>query len=92
MRNHPDLILEKHLTLFENIGYMTQIANENEEFMLLLGIISPKFDDKIEKKAALRETLLNKEFMEIKDFFYNIGKSICIPTVMESKVYRPRFL
>jgi len=30
--------------------------------------------------------------MEIKDFFYNIGKSICIPTLMESKVYRPRFL
>ena len=71
---------------------MTQIAHDNEEFMQLLGIISPKIDDKIEKKAALRETLLNKEFMEIKDFFYNIGKSICIPTVMESKLYRPRFL
>jgi len=23
MRNHPDLILENHLTIFENTGYMT---------------------------------------------------------------------
>lgn len=23
MRNHPDLIIEKHLVLFENTGYMT---------------------------------------------------------------------
>lgn len=60
--------------------------------MQLLGITSPKIDISVEKKAVLRETLLNKEFMEIKDFYYNIGKSICIPTVMESKVHRPRFL
>jgi hypothetical protein len=41
---------------------------------------------------VLKETLLKEDFMDVKDFFYNIGKSICIPTVMESKELRPKLL
>jgi hypothetical protein len=41
---------------------------------------------------VLKETQLKEDFMEVKDFFYNIGKSICMDTVMDSKEYRPKFI
>jgi hypothetical protein len=45
MRNYPDLFIENHLVLFENLGYITQIAHDNEEFIKLIGIVSPDADD-----------------------------------------------
>jgi hypothetical protein len=38
MSNHPELVFDKHLTLLENVSYMTQLAHENEELMIILGI------------------------------------------------------
>ena len=39
-------------------------------------------------KTFLKETRLTEDFMDVKDFFYNIGKSFCVSTVMDSKDYR----
>ena len=40
----------------------------------------------------LRETNLREDFMDVKDFFYNVGKSLCIATILESKDFRGQFM
>ena len=39
-----------------------------------------------------RETNLHEDFMDVKDFFYNVGKSLCIATILESKDFRGQFM
>lgn len=62
---------------------------------MLVNILSHKngltdnASDSLLIKSFLKESLLNDDFMEVKDFFYNVGKSLDIGTVMESKILRP---
>lgn len=44
--------------------------------------------DELIGRAFTQGTKLDEEFMDAKDYFYNIGKSLDIPTIMESKIYR----
>ncbi len=30
--------------------------------------------------------------MDMKDFFYNIGKSLCVKTILENKEYRSKLM
>ena len=43
-------------------------------------------------QAFVRETNLREDFMDVKDFFYNFGKSLDIFTILENKDYRPHFM
>jgi hypothetical protein len=40
------------------------------------------------KQAYFKETCLKEDFMDVKDFFYNITKSLCIHTVFDTKTLR----
>lgn len=41
--------------------------------------------------AYLSETKLEEDFMDVKDFFYNLAKSLCMQTVFQDKKLRSRF-
>jgi len=75
--------------LIENVGFLTQITQDNDELLRLLGDGGPcRSDDTLIGRAHSKETRLCDDFMDVKDFFYNVGRSLSIPTVMESKSYR----
>ncbi len=43
-------------------------------------------------QGYLKDSCLTDDFMDVKDFFYNIVKSLCISTILDSKDYRARFV
>jgi hypothetical protein len=40
------------------------------------------------EKSYLRETNLDEDFIEVKDFFYNLSKGIDVSALMEDKELR----
>ena len=92
VREHPQVFAPQLFTLIENVSYLTQLAHDNQTLLSMI-THSSHSDDKssLVAKAYSRDSLLQEDFMDVKDFFYNISKSLCIATVMENgKDLRPR--
>ena len=51
---------------------------------------SEEVNDSMVYKSFIIETKLDDNFLEIKDFFYNIVKSLCINTVMSNVPFKEK--
>ena len=53
--------------------------------------ISDQEDLSLVNQSFLRETTLSEDFIEIKDFFYNLAKGLCMDTIMANKSLKANF-
>jgi len=88
IREHSAKFAPQLFKLLENLNYLTQLAHENGVLVSLF--VKPLETSEVlagslVRKSYLRDTKLEEDFMDVKDFFYNVGKSLCMATVMEDK-------
>jgi hypothetical protein len=93
IRLNPDKYGLKILELFDNLGLLTQLAHNNEEIESVAVKNNVDLDQNdLSIKSYLKEARLNDPYMEIKDVFYNLSKSLqkCIDVVMDNKLLKEK--
>ena len=92
VREHADKFASRLFSLIKNVNYLTQLAHSNGELTnTLINKVEVAQDKSMVMTAYLSETKLEEDFMDVKDFFYNIAKSLCMQTVFENKKLRLQF-
>ena len=90
--SQPDIFMQRSLTILKNLSLLTQTAHDIDQLHALLGFSQECGDQSLVKQAFNEATNLGEDFMDVRDVFYNFGKSLDIPTVMEAKQYREGLL
>ncbi|TNV87999.1 hypothetical protein FGO68_gene14880 [Halteria grandinella] len=92
MRENSATFAPKLFSLLKNVNYLTQLAHSNTELTTtLIKPVQNVSEKSMVLTAYLSETKLEEDFMDVKDFFYNIAKSMCMQTVFEDKKLRVKF-